>query len=68
MGAMQGVDVGTDERSGGGRDQYRLDLRLQYSADHHLRVLCAQHFLSVLNIIFFWLPIFKICIPIPEQE
>jgi hypothetical protein len=47
--------------------QPRMDLRLQYPAHHHLRLLRVEHLpQSLLNIVFFWLPFIKICIPFPS--
>jgi hypothetical protein len=67
MGAMQGTTMsGLTNGSGGGP---ALKLGWICGFNIPLITICAffvlNIFLTLLNIVFFWLPIIKICIPIP---
>ena len=70
MGAMQGSSMsGLMNGSGGGP---KLSLGWLCGFNIPLITICAffvlNIFLGLLNIVFFWLPMIKICIPIPEEE
>ncbi|MGA8532753.1 MAG: hypothetical protein WB615_01450 [Candidatus Tumulicola sp.] len=70
MGAMQGSSMsGLMNGAGGGP---KLTLGWLCSFNIPLITICAffvlNIFLTLLNIVFFWLPMIKICIPFPEEE
>jgi len=70
MGAMQGTTMsGLMSGSGGGPS---LGLGWLCSFNIPLITICAffvlSIFLSLLNIVFFWLPFIKICIPFPAVQ
>ena len=67
MGAMQGASMSGLMNGGGGGPSMKLGWICGFSIP--LITICAffvlNIFLSLLNIVFFWLPIIKICIPFP---
>jgi hypothetical protein len=67
MGAMQGASLSGLMNGGGGGGGLSLDWICGFNIP--LITICAffvlNIFLSLLNIVFFWLPIIKICIPFP---
>jgi len=68
MAAMQGTTIkGLSAGSGGGGSKLQLDWICGFNIP--LITICAffvlNIFLTLLNLVFFWLPFIKICIPIP---
>jgi hypothetical protein len=70
MGAMQGASLSGLMNGGGGGGKLGVDWICGFNIP--LITICAffvlNIFLSLLNIVFFWLPIIKICIPFPAPS